>query len=206
MQAPFSHKLACSNLKDYRYEWIIEKTKATGHLNSKKMPMKAHEDIMIFADLDDSPETIQIFYSKLPTYNPQMTDGHSPIHNYTKHTTDGPCYGTTKTEITGGGRTTRYPRDVLKFKWDTQKLCLHPTQKPVDICRYIIRTYTNPGDLVLDNCCGSGSIPLAAYLENRNYIGMDNGVCEKTGKTWAEIAAERIKKCGGKPSANFIGF
>lgn len=80
-QAPFSHVLALSNLSQYRYEWIIEKTKATGHLNAKKMPMKAHENVMVFADLDESPETLQIFYGKLPTYNPQMTEGHT--HQFT---------------------------------------------------------------------------------------------------------------------------
>lgn len=191
-QAPFSHVLACSNLKQYKYEWVIEKTKATGHLNAKKAPMKAHEDIIIFAELDDSPETIQIFYQKLPTYNPQMTEGHSPVHNYTKHTPDGSCYGVTKTGIRGGGSTKRYPRDVLRVKWDTQKFSLHPTEKPLDLCREMVRTYTNPGDLVLDNCCGSGTIPLAAMLEGRSYIGMDNGICQKTGKSWAKIATERI--------------
>lgn len=78
-QSPFDKRLACSNEKLYRYEWIVEKTKATGHLNAKKMPMKAHENVLIF-------------YKKLPTYNPQMTEGHTPVHSYTKHTTDGNCY------------------------------------------------------------------------------------------------------------------
>lgn len=87
-QAPFSHVLALSNISQYRYKWIIEKTKATGHLNAKRMPMKAHENVMVFADLDETPETLQIFYGKLPTYNPQMTEGHTPVHSYTKHTTD----------------------------------------------------------------------------------------------------------------------
>ena len=107
-QSPFDKILACSNLKLFRYEWIIEKTKATGHLNAKKMPMKAHENVLIF-------------YKQLPTYNPQMTDGHAPVHSYTKHTTDGSNYGKTKIGISGGGSTKRYPRDVLKFPWDTQK-------------------------------------------------------------------------------------
>ena len=99
-QSPFDKTLACSNLQLYRYEWIIEKTKATGHLNAKKMPMKAHENILIF-------------YKKLPVYHPQMTDGHSPVHSYTKHTTDGSNYGKTKIGISGGGSTQRYPRDVV---------------------------------------------------------------------------------------------
>lgn len=172
-QAPFSHVLALSNIKQYRYEWIIEKTKATGHLNAKKMPMKAHEDIMIFADLDETPETIQIFYGKLPTYNPQMSEGHTPVHSYTKHTTDGSCYGETKIGISGGGSTQRYPRDILSFKWDTQKSSLHPTQKPLKACEYFVRTYTNEGDIVLDSCMGSGTTGVACRNLKRRFIGIE---------------------------------
>lgn len=172
-QAPFSHVLALSNLSQYRYEWIVEKTKATGHLNAKKMPMKAHENVMVFADLDESPETLQIFYNKLPTYNPQMTEGHTPVHSYTKHTTDGSCYGDTKIGISGGGSTQRYPRDVLQFKWDTQKSSLHATQKPLEACEYFIKTYTNEGDVVLDSCMGSNTTGLAAQRLKRRYIGIE---------------------------------
>lgn len=159
-QAPFDKVLACSNLPMFRYEWIIEKTKATGHLNAKKMPMKSHENVLIF-------------YNKLPTYHPQMTEGHTPVHNFTKHTDDGDCYGVTKTGISGGGSTQRYPRDVLKFKWDTQKSNLHPTQKPVEACKYFIKTYTNPGDVVLDSCMGSGTTGLACKELNREFIGIE---------------------------------
>ena len=159
-QAPFSHMLACSNLVNYRYEWVIEKSKATDHLNAKKMPMKAHENILIF-------------YKKLPTYNPQMTEGHTPVHNYTKHTTDGSCYGKTKIGVSGGGSTQRYPRDVLQFKWDTQKSNLHPTQKPIAACEYFIKTYTNEGDLILDSCVGSGTTGLACKNLNRRFIGIE---------------------------------
>lgn len=186
-QAPFSHVLALSNLSQYRYEWIIEKTKATGHLNAKKMPMKAHENVMVFADLEDIPETLQIFYGKLPTYNPQMTEGHTPVHSYTKHTTDGSCYGETKIGISGGGSTQRYPRDVLQFKWDTQKSSFHQCQKPLEACEYFIKTYTNEGDLVLDNCMGSGTTGLACKNLNRRFIGI-----EKEEK-YFEIAKERIR-------------
>lgn len=185
-QAPFSHVLALSNLSQYRYEWIIEKTKATGHLNAKKMPMKAHENVMVFADLDESPETLQIFYSKLPTYNAQMTEGHTPVHNYTKHTTDGSCYGETKTGISGGGSTQRYPRDVLQFKWDTQRLNLYPTQKPIAACEYFIKTYTNENGLVLDSCAGSGTTGLACKNLSRRFIGIEKE------KKYFEIAKERL--------------
>ncbi len=179
-QAPFSHALAMSNISWYRYEWVIEKTKATGHLNAKKMPMKAHENLMVFAENDiegttenESIETLQVFYKKLPTYNPQMTDGHPPVHSYTKHTTDGNCYGKTQTGISGGGSTKRYPRDVLKFKWDTQKSSLHPCQKPLEACKYIVETYTNEGDTILDPFMGSNTTGLACKELNRNYIGIE---------------------------------
>lgn len=82
-QAPFDKVLACSNLSMFRYEWIIHKTRATGHLNAKRAPLKGHENVLIF-------------YKKLPTYNPQMTYGHSPVHTYMKHGGDGSCYGATR--------------------------------------------------------------------------------------------------------------
>ena len=174
-QSPFDKRLACSNEQLYRYEWIIEKTKATGHLNAKKMPMKAHENVLIF-------------YKKLPTYNPQMTEGHTPVHSYTKHTTDGSCYGATKTGISGGGSTQRYPRDVLQFKWDTQKSSLHQCQKPVEACEYFIKTYTNPGDLVLDSCAGSCTTAVAVLNTGRNYI------CFEKDKDIFEVGNKRVKE------------
>lgn len=156
-----------------RYEWIVEKTKATGHLNAKKAPMKAHEKVLVF-------------YKKAPVYNPQITEGHKPTHFYTKHTTDGKCYGKTKIGISGGGKTTRYPRDVIRYKWDTQKSALHPTQKPVALLEYFIRTYTNPGDVVLDNCMGSGSTGVACVNTGRRFIGIE------LDEAYYSIAANRI--------------
>lgn len=172
-QAPFDKVLACSNLKLFRYEWIIEKTKATGHLNAKKAPLKAHENVLIF-------------YKKLPIYNPQKTTGHSLVHNYTKHTDDGSCYGVTKAGISGGGSTERYPRDVLKFQWDTRKLALHSTQKPVKLLEYLIKTYTNEGDTVLDTCMGSGSTAVACINTGRLFIGYE------LDESYFKIAKERV--------------
>ena len=185
-QSPYDKILACSNLRLYRYEWIIEKTKATGHLNSKKMPMKAHENILIF-------------YKRLPTYNPQCTTGHLPVHNYTKHTSDGKNYGETKTGISGGGSTWRYPRDVLKFAWDTQTSSYNPTQKPVEACRYFIETYTNPGDLVLDNVMGSGSTAIAAFGTGRNFVGME------LDEEMYRMALDRVAMETGEPIERIIG-
>lgn len=163
-QTPFDKVLGASNLKLLKYEWIWEKTKATGHLNAKKMPMKAHENILVF-------------YKNLPTYNAQKTIGHKPVNNYTKSikngTADGDVYGKTSV-VSGGGNTDRYPRSVQVFASDTQKSKLHDTQKPLSLVEYIIKTYTNKGDLILDNACGSGTIGLGAKNLNRNYIMMEN--------------------------------
>lgn len=175
-QTPFDKVLGSSNLKLLRYEWIWEKTQATGFLNANRMPLKAHENILVF-------------YKKLPVYNPQKSIGHPPIHSYTKtlktqNNTE--VYGRMSKEIKGGGDTDRYPRSVLVFASDKQKVCLHPTQKPVDLLKYLIRTYTNEHDVVLDNCMGSGSTGVACKLLNRDFIGI-----EKDDKYFA-IAKERI--------------
>lgn len=167
----------------YRYNLIWEKTNATNFLNAHRMPMRSHEDIMVF-------------YKKLPTYHPQKTSGHKPMNSYTKRN-DGTNYGATK-KVSGGGSTERYPKSILRFKSDKQTINLHPTQKPIALLRWLIRSYTNPGDTVLDNACGSGSTCMAAKLESRNWIGFDNGLCQSKdehldGKPWAEIATERMK-------------
>ena len=166
-QTPFDKVLGCSNLKELKYEWIWEKTTATGHLNAKKMPMKAHENILVF-------------YDKLPTYNPQKTLGHKPANSYTKHQDDGSNYGETKVGISGGGQTDRYPRSVQVFKTDKQKVSLHPTQKPVALLEYLIKTYTNEGETVLDFTFGSCSTGVACLNTNRKFIGveMDEGYFE----------------------------
>jgi DNA modification methylase len=163
-QAPFDKVLASSNLKLFRYEWIWEKTEATGHLNAKKMPLKAHENILVF-------------YKNLPTYNPQMSVGHKPVNSFTRRpevNNKTPVYGKVSKTISGGGSTERYPRSVLRFAKDKQKTkgtdFAHPTQKPLALCEYLIKTYTNPDDVVLDTFAGSGTTGLAAKNTNRNYI------------------------------------
>lgn len=175
-QTPFDKILGCSNLKMLRYEWIWEKTTATGHLNAKKMPMKAHENILVF-------------YKKLPVYNPQKTTGHKPVHSYTKYQDDGSNYGKTAIGISGGGSTERYPRSVQIFKTDKQKCALHPTQKPVSLCKFLISTYTNENATILDNCMGSGTTGVAT-LElggNRKFIGIE------LDENYFNISKERIE-------------
>lgn len=158
-QAPFDVKLASSNESWYRYEWIIQKTCPTGHLNARKAPMKAHEKILIF-------------YKKPPVYNPQMTEGHSPAHTFTKQAKSKTNYKQTGAN-SGGGNTDRFPIDVLTFKWDTRLDARHRNQKPVEMLKYFIRTYTQPGDTVLDNTMGSGSTGVACVHTDRNYIGIE---------------------------------
>ena len=172
-QTPFDKVLGVSQLRYLKYEWIWEKTTATGHLNAKKMPMKAHENVLVF-------------YKNLPAYNPQKTTGHKPANSYTKHQDDGTNYGKTKSGISGGGQTDRFPRSVQLFQTDKQKSALHPTQKPVALMEYLIKTYTNEGETVLDNCMGSGTTGVACKNAGRNFIGieMDEG--------YFNIAKERI--------------
>ncbi|WP_367769420.1 site-specific DNA-methyltransferase [Flavobacterium sp. WC2421] len=163
-QTPFDKVLGVSNLKLLRYEWIWEKTTATGHYNAKKMPMKAHENVLIF-------------YKNLPTYNPIKTQGHKPVNSFTKYieTQNGTeIYGKSNKEVSGGGNTDRYPRSVQIFASDKQKLKLHSTQKPAALTDYFIETYSNEGDVILDNCMGSGTTGDSCERLNRKFIGIEN--------------------------------
>lgn len=162
-QSPFDKILGASQIKYFRYEWIWEKTLATGHLNAKKMPMKAHENILVF-------------YKKLATFHPQMTFGHErkiSTKEHKRNTPKGDIYGKCK-ELTSYDSTERYPRSVQKFPSDRQKINLHSTQKPLALCEYIIKTYTNKNDTVLDICMGSGTVGVAAKKNDRNFIGIEN--------------------------------
>ena len=164
-QTPFDKVLGASNLKLLRYEWIWEKTAATGHLNAKKMPLKAHENILIF-------------YKKLPHYSPQKTEGHKKTNSYTKYVETqnrGQIYNKVTKEVVGGGNTDRYPRSVIQFPSDKQKSNLHPTQKPLALIQYLVKTYTEPGDLILDNCMGSGTTAEAVISvgEGRKFLGFE---------------------------------
>ena len=163
---PFDKILAMSKLDIYRYEWIWNKNKATGHPNSRKMPMRAHENILVF-------------YQKNPVYHPQKTLGHAPINavgvvegdktqklrNYGHHD----CLGNL------GGDTTRQPRTIINIPVhnndDNEKW--HPTQKPVKLMEFFIRTYTNEGDHVLDPYMGSGTTGIAALRCARKFTGIE---------------------------------
>jgi DNA modification methylase len=159
-QTPFDKVLGASNLRDLRYEWIWEKTHPTGHLNAKKMPMKAHENVLVF-------------YRRQPTYNPQKTTGHVR-KTAVKRGDMTPVYGKQSFSALPYDSTDRYPRSVQVFASDKQRSKLHPAQKPLALCEYLIRTYSNPGDTVLDNCMGSGTTGLACLNAGRRFIGIES--------------------------------
>lgn len=173
-QTPFDKVLGCSNLHMLRYEWVWEKTNATGFLNAKKMPLKAHENILVF-------------YQNAPTYNPIKTTGH-PRKTSTRLDKSS-NYGT-QTKTCEYDSTERYPRDVLVFPMDKQKSKLHPTQKPLALCEYLIKTYSNEGDVVLDNCMGSGTSGVACKNTNREFIGFE------LDEEYFEIAKARLMGLG----------
>ena len=156
---PFSSHLRLSNLKHYKYDWIWDKVKGTGFLNAKKQPMKNHE-------------VISVFYKKQCTYNPIKTQGHIKKKAFRRkhHQTD--VYGDMNNDHLYES-TERYPRSIQIFSTDTQKSTLHPTQKPLALCEYLIKTYTNEGDVVLDNCMGSGTTAIACMNTKRNFIGFE---------------------------------
>ena len=169
-QMPFTAELVHSNLKLFRYEWIWEKDNGTGFLNAKKMPLKKHENILVF-------------YKKLPTYNPQMRTGFKPYKcKQGRHSTN---YGLYEQGHITESNGERYPIDIIEFKKDTG---LHPTQKPVALLEYLIKTYTNEGETVLDNCMGSGSTGVACVNTNRNFIGIE------LSEEYYNIAVRRINE------------
>lgn len=170
-QQPFTTQLIASNLKMFRYNWTWIKQQGTGFLNANKMPLKATEDIAIF-------------YKKLPKYNPQMRTGFKSYQCKTgKQTTN---YNSFKQILTTSDGS-RFPLNWLEFKYDKDKF--HPTQKPTALIEYLIKTYTDKNDIVLDSCAGSGTVGVACINTNRNYI-----LIEKDLK-YFNIAQERINQC-----------
>lgn len=159
---PFTSLLVCSNLAWFRYEMIWQKNKPRGFLNAKRQPLRTHENVIVF-------------YARQPNYAPQMTNGHTPVHAYTKHTSDGTNYGKTKCGVRGGGSTERYPTSVLTIPVvnNDSEVRIHPTQKPEALAAWFIATYTKPGDLVLDPTAGSGSTGVAALRAGRRFVGFE---------------------------------
>lgn len=169
-QGLFTAKLIISNESWFKYKIVWIKSKSTNFLNAKKQPLRKHEDICVF-------------YKNQPTYNPQMTKGESYDKGIRKDQYTG-SYGDFKPRhVRSNGQ--RYPNDVVCYEEqniedfvyfktaESEGKVYHPTQKPVELGRYLIRTFSNPGDTILDNACGSGSFLVAAALERRNYIGIE---------------------------------
>lgn len=159
---PFTTILINSNPKMFKYDLIWYKPLGTGFLNSKKMPMRNHEHILVF-------------YDKLPTYNPQMGVGVRK-KGMRKNDRNGGCYNDFNQNriepFDDEGR--RFPQSVIEItNGDRTTENEHPTQKPTDLFRYLIKTYSNEGDLILDNCMGSGTTAIACLMENRNYLGFE---------------------------------
>jgi len=170
---PFSALLVASNISLFKYSWIWEKSKATGYLNSKKRPMVAHEDILVFA-------------KKQTMYNPQMVQGEPYFKGTAHRPTD--VYGEQKETLVENKNGLRYPRTVQYFKTaESEGEVYHPTQKPISLFEYLIKTYTQKNDIVLDNCMGSGTTALACKNLDRQFIGFEKE------KKYFNIIEKRLK-------------
>lgn len=168
-QGLFTAKLIMSNESWFKYKIVWIKSKSTNFLNAKKQPLRKHEDICVF-------------YNQRPTYNPQMLQGESYDKGMRKDQETG-CYGKFRpAHIRSDGM--RYPNDVIcmedsiddnvYFKTaESEGVVYHPTQKPLALTKYLIETYSNPNDLILDNCMGSGTTAIAAIMTNRHYVGFE---------------------------------
>ena len=169
---PFTSVLISTNYRDFKYCLVWEKSKSTGYLNAKKQPMRSHEDIVVF-------------YKKQPTYNPQFTSGKP--YDKGKALRDATQYGKqTKSVHVKDTEGKRYPRSVLYFKTAEDEGKLHPTQKPIALYEYLIRTYSNEGDTILDPCMGSGTTGVACIHTNRKFIGIEKD-CD-----YYQVASNRL--------------
>jgi site-specific DNA-methyltransferase (adenine-specific) len=205
-QGIFTAKLILSNEKLFKYKIIWIKSKPTNFLNAKIQPLRKHEDICIF-------------YKGKPTYNPQMTKG-DPYDKGTRKDQFTGSYGDFKPRHIKSTNGERYPSDVVLYDTDSpfdsmmnsaphesavyfktaesEGPVYHPTQKPIELGRYLVKTYTNPGDIVLDNACGSGSFLISAMLEHRHYIGIEkneNVMLHKVKATdYIKVCRDRLKE------------
>ncbi|MCD7888351.1 MAG: site-specific DNA-methyltransferase [Oscillospiraceae bacterium] len=178
-QQPFETDLINAGRKLFRYEWIWDKQMSTGFLNANKMPLKRHENIAVF-------------YQKLPTYHPQFVTGGNPYIRKSNSSSTNYRGGIDRTPTVSDGR--RFPVDIISFAQvnissdKPEQGEGHPTQKPVDICEYLIKTYSDVGDLVLDCCMGSGTTAVACIGTDRHFIGFEKD------ETYFERACKRIEK------------
>jgi len=169
---PFGFYLGISQIEYFRYEWIWKKTIATNFLHVKKQPAKKHE-------------LVSIFYKKQPTYNPQMESG-KPYKDTIRNRTEGYFNGRKTSKIAIDNQGYRFPCTIQEFSNGNNKN-VHPTQKPVALLEYLVKTYTNEGEIVLDNTMGSGSTGVACVNINRKFIGIEKD------EKYFEIASNRIQ-------------
>ncbi|ODP39368.1 cytosine methyltransferase [Sphingomonas turrisvirgatae] len=156
---PFSSTLRMSNLRQFKYDWIWNKPKGTGFLNAKKQPLRKHETVSVFSD-------------GATRYYPQKTTGHERKKTFRGRHLQTEVYG----QMAGDyhyDSTERYPGTVLTFSSDTQNSSFHPTQKPVDLMEYLVRTFAQEGEVVLDFTMGSGTTGVAALRAGRRFIGIE---------------------------------
>lgn len=178
----FTAKLILSQPDIYKYKWVWEKSKPTNFLNAKKQPLRKHEDVCVF-------------YKKQPTYHPQMVQGEPYDKGTRKDQLCGNYGDFGPAHVSSAGE--RYPTDIIYVKTaECEGPVLHPTQKPIELGRYMIRTYTNPGEVVLDNTFGSGSFLVAALMEGRNFIGIEKNenvaLFKKAEIDYIEVAKKRL--------------
>ena len=191
-QQPFTSLLITSNIEMWKYNWIWEKDNGTNFMNSHFCPLKITEDICVFGN----GATSFVKNGENLIYNPQFSEGkpYSIISGNQKSNSAVVRGGKGGRDDVGGYKTEsdgkRYPKNLIKFNRDKDKL--HPTQKPVSLCEYLIQTYTNEGDVVLDNCMGSGTTGIACLNTNRKFIGME------LDDTYFEIAKKRIEEASIK--------
>lgn len=180
----FTSRLMLSNIDDFKYKWIWIKSKATNFLNAKKQPLRKYEEVCVF-------------YKKQPTYNPQMMNGESYDKGLRKNQLSGSYGDFEPVRVKSNGE--RYPVDLVYFKTaESEGKVYHPTQKPVELGKYLVRTYTNKGDLVLDNTFGSGSFLVSALEEGRNFAGIEMNEethqFKKHKYDLIEVATKRLKE------------
>lgn len=158
-QGVFTARLIMSNDRNFKYKFVWEKSKPTNFLNARKQPLRKHEDLCVF-------------YRRQPVYNPQMSPGLPYDKGVRKSQLTGSYGDFSAVQVKSEGG--RFPTDIVYFKTaESEGPVWHPTQKPVELLRWMVRTFTNPGDVVLDNACGSGSALVAAYLEDRRFVGIE---------------------------------
>lgn len=170
-QCPYDKVLGASNLSMLRYEWVWYKSRCTGFLNARRAPLKRTENILVF-------------YQKLPYYDPQFEQG-KPYKKISRTGDNSPNYGKFLRSSSGSEDGLRFPGNLLAFS--SVQRTIHPTQKPVELCEYLIRTYTRPGELVADICAGSGTTAVAAVNTRRRFV------CFETAPAFYAPATERIR-------------